>query len=112
MQMSGETPLLKADPINPAWITDGAPVARAAVLTESADGRMRSGIWDCTAGRFEWHFAFDETVQILEGLKPAYELHHQVTYEKDALRSAAELASKYLRDRFLPEGGSDHQPRG
>ncbi len=67
MQMSGESPELKADPINPAWVTDGAPVARAAVLTESADGRMRSGIWECTAGRFDWHFAFDETVQILEG---------------------------------------------
>lgn len=67
MQMGGGAPELRVSPIEARWITEGAPLARCAVLTESADGRMRSGIWDCTAGRFEWHFDFDETVQILEG---------------------------------------------
>lgn len=67
MQTSGESPELRSEPINPKWVTAGSPMARAAVLTESADGRMRSGIWECTAGRFEWHFEFDETIQILEG---------------------------------------------
>ena len=43
MQMSGEVPVLRNEPINPAWVLDGSPEARAAVLTESSDGRMRSG---------------------------------------------------------------------
>lgn len=58
---------LAALPIPSDWVIAGQPMATATVLTESADKRYRSGIWECTAGTFEWHFALDEIVHILEG---------------------------------------------
>ncbi len=49
----------------------------------------------------------DETIQILSGLKKSFEDHHQVQYTHEALRSAAELASKHLVDRKLPDKAID-----
>jgi uncharacterized cupin superfamily protein len=54
-------------PIEPSWIRTGTPVARAITLTESPDGLLTTGIWDCTAGTFTWIFQTDEIVHILEG---------------------------------------------
>ncbi|MGQ9708427.1 MAG: ATP-dependent Clp protease ATP-binding subunit [bacterium] len=48
-----------------------------------------------------------ETVQILEGLREKYELHHNVTYEDTALYAAAYLADRYITDRFLPDKAID-----
>jgi len=58
---------LVPQPIEPSWIRSGAPVARAVTLTESPDGRLTAGLWDCTAGTFRWVFGSDEIVHILEG---------------------------------------------
>jgi ATP-dependent Clp protease ATP-binding subunit ClpA len=49
----------------------------------------------------------EETVQILEGLRPRYEEHHKVRYAKPALRAAAELSAKHITDRFLPDKAID-----
>jgi ATP-dependent Clp protease ATP-binding subunit ClpA len=49
----------------------------------------------------------EETVQILQGLKPQYEKHHGVSYTDDALKAAAELSAKHLVDRFLPDKAID-----
>ena len=48
-----------------------------------------------------------ETVEILNGLKGYYEGHHAVRYSAEALQLAAELAAKYLHDRFLPDKAID-----
>ncbi|HVG31335.1 MAG TPA: ATP-dependent Clp protease ATP-binding subunit ClpA [Pyrinomonadaceae bacterium] len=48
-----------------------------------------------------------ETVEILNGLKGYYEEHHGVRYTPEALQLAAELAGKYLHDRFLPDKAVD-----
>lgn len=58
---------LEPAPIRPEWIRDGAPVARCAELSRSADGAALTAVWDCTAGEFDWYFAGDETVHILAG---------------------------------------------
>lgn len=58
---------LKACPINADWIIEGAPVARAQLLSRSDDGTASSLIWDCTAGKFNWYYDIDETVYLLEG---------------------------------------------
>jgi uncharacterized cupin superfamily protein len=58
---------LKVSPINPAWILEGEPVARNVILSRSADMTACTIFWDCTAGKFNWHYEFDETVHILEG---------------------------------------------
>src|SRR5436190_2422525 len=49
----------------------------------------------------------DETYQILKGLKKFYEQHHGVKYSNEALRTASELAGKYINDRFLPDKAID-----
>jgi len=62
-----QTPNFVAAPIRPSWILAGKPVARVALLSSSADGTASTYYWDCTAGRFNWYYAFDETLHILEG---------------------------------------------
>ena len=58
---------LVLNPIQPAWILEGQPVARIALLSSSADGGASTYFWDCTAGKFNWYYSFDETFHILEG---------------------------------------------
>lgn len=48
-----------------------------------------------------------ETVAILKGLKSRYEEHHGVRYSETALQSAAELAKRYINERFLPDKAID-----
>ena len=49
----------------------------------------------------------DETVEILKGLRDRYEAHHRVIITDDAIQSAAELADRYISDRFLPDKAID-----
>lgn len=49
----------------------------------------------------------DETYQILKGLKSTFERHHKLKYSDAALKSAAELAERYITDRFLPDKAID-----
>lgn len=49
----------------------------------------------------------DETVQVLQGLKPRYEEHHNVIITDEAIESAAKLAKRYISDRFLPDKAID-----
>lgn len=60
-------PNIAPSPINPEWILEGNPLARTEQLSVSADGTAGTYIWDCTAGRFNWFYNFDETFHILEG---------------------------------------------
>jgi ATP-dependent Clp protease ATP-binding subunit ClpA len=48
-----------------------------------------------------------QTINILKGLKERYEDYHQVKYTVSALKSAVELSSKYINDRFLPDKAID-----
>ncbi|MEU6578419.1 ATP-dependent Clp protease ATP-binding subunit [Streptomyces sp. NPDC046805] len=48
-----------------------------------------------------------ETIQVLEGLRDAYEAHHQVRFTDEALVAAAELSDRYIADRFLPDKAID-----
>jgi ATP-dependent Clp protease ATP-binding subunit ClpC len=49
----------------------------------------------------------EQTVQILEGLRERYEQHHRVQISDEALEAAAELADRYISDRFLPDKAID-----
>jgi ATP-dependent Clp protease ATP-binding subunit ClpC len=49
----------------------------------------------------------ENTVKILEGLRERYEQHHRVQITDDALAAAAELADRYISDRFLPDKAID-----
>jgi len=51
--------------------------------------------------------SIDETVQILRGIRSRFEEHHGVRYEDAALQVAAELSSKHINDRKLPDKAID-----
>jgi ATP-dependent Clp protease ATP-binding subunit ClpA len=89
-----------------------------------ADGKVRF-IGSTTYDEYKKHFEKDsalarrfqkievpepsveDTFDILMGLKSRYEDYHKVTYKEEALRSAVELSSKYIKDRFLPDKAID-----
>ena len=48
-----------------------------------------------------------ETVEILKGLRDRYEAHHRIRISDEALTAAAELADRYISDRFLPDKAID-----
>lgn len=51
--------------------------------------------------------SIDETIEIIRGLKPKYEDHHNLIISDDAIVAATKLSSKYINDRFLPDKAID-----
>jgi ATP-dependent Clp protease ATP-binding subunit ClpC len=49
----------------------------------------------------------DETIEILRGVRSAYEEHHRLTISDDALNAAAHLSARYVTERFLPDKAID-----
>ena len=49
----------------------------------------------------------EDTVKILQGLKPYFEEHHQVKYTAEAIKLAVELSARYINDRKLPDKAID-----
>ena len=49
----------------------------------------------------------EDTIEILKGLRDRYEAHHRVIITDEAIKSAAELADRYVSDRFLPDKAID-----
>lgn len=51
--------------------------------------------------------SMEESLLILEGLRPHYEKHHGVTITDEAIKSAVELSERYINDRYLPDKALD-----
>ncbi len=51
--------------------------------------------------------SIEEAVEILRGLSPRFEEHHELKYTPQALRAAAELSARYINDRHLPDKAID-----
>lgn len=51
--------------------------------------------------------SIEETIIILKGIQSKYEDYHHVKYTEEAIRAAAELSSRYIQDRFLPDKAID-----
>ena len=49
----------------------------------------------------------EEALQILQGLKPRYEQHHQLGISQEALQTAVRLSERYIQDRSLPDKAID-----
>jgi uncharacterized cupin superfamily protein len=64
-------------PIDPSWVIEGNPAAQWSVLSKSADGLASTMVWQCSEGKFNWHYDVDETILILEG---------SIVLENDAMR--------------------------
>ncbi len=89
-----------------------------------ADGKVRF-IGSTTYDEYKKHFEKDsalarrfqkievpepsteDTLDILMGLRDKYESYHKVTYTQESLKTAVELSSKYINDRYLPDKAID-----
>jgi uncharacterized protein len=94
---------LVSNPIQPAWILDGKPIARLELLSSSADGTASTYFWDCTAGRFNWFYSFDETFHVLEGevtLKYPSGTSHRVV-AGDTVFFPAGSSAEWTVDRYI-----------
>ncbi|HEY61407.1 MAG TPA: ATP-dependent Clp protease ATP-binding subunit [Anaerolineae bacterium] len=49
----------------------------------------------------------EETIEILHGIRPAYEAHHRLVISDEALDAATHLSARYVSDRFLPDKAID-----
>lgn len=58
---------LKAEPVPHDWILSGTPEAAAKMLLRSRDWLQTIVVWECTPGRFNWHYNKDEVLFVLSG---------------------------------------------
>jgi uncharacterized protein len=58
---------LREQQISRDWIDEGDPRTQGSCAVRSDDGRLFSGEWTCTAGRFRWTYFEDEIIRILDG---------------------------------------------
>jgi uncharacterized protein len=58
---------LEAEPVSRDWILSGAPEGASKVLARSSDWMLTLVVWECTAGRFEWHYKKDEILFVVSG---------------------------------------------
>jgi uncharacterized cupin superfamily protein len=58
---------LKPNPIPADWILSGSPTANATKVVTSHDTTSYVAVWDCTEGRFNWHYTQDEVVVVMSG---------------------------------------------
>jgi ATP-dependent Clp protease ATP-binding subunit ClpC len=49
----------------------------------------------------------EQTIEILKGIRSAYEAHHQLKISDDSLNAAARLSARYVPDRYLPDKAID-----
>ncbi len=58
---------LEPSGISADWILSGTPEARSKLVAKSSDGTSYVMVWECSAGRFKWHYIEDETVTVIAG---------------------------------------------
>jgi len=58
---------LEPEPIPSDWVLEGTPQARSKKLAKSRDFTSYIMVWDCTPGRFNWHYNKDETLFVVSG---------------------------------------------
>ncbi len=108
-----------------AGATEGGTMDASNLLKPSLQSGDLRCIGSTTQDEFRKHFEKDralarrfqkvdvvepslsDTVKILTGLKPRYEAFHGIKYTNSALREAAELSSKHMRDARLPDKAID-----
>lgn len=70
-QPAAETQIARAQltkwPLPEEWILEGSPDASGAVISRSDDSRIIRGVWECTPGKFNWTFSYDETLVVVSG---------------------------------------------
>ncbi len=49
----------------------------------------------------------EDAIKILEGLRDKYEAHHNVKITDEAIKSAVDISTRYVNDRYLPDKAID-----
>jgi len=71
---------LESVEVDPSWIKSGSPQFAQVEISRSPDGSTSHGLWSCVGPTtFEWQFALDETVYVLEGAVEIDYQGHQFT---------------------------------
>ena len=105
----GATGSLDASNIfKPALARGELQVIGASTLDECRTNIEKDGTW---VRRFQKVIidppSVEETLEILNNIKPKYEDFHKVTYSKEALEACVKLSNRYITDRFLPDKAID-----
>jgi uncharacterized protein len=58
---------LEPEPMPASWVLSGNPVTRAKRVAGTRDSLEHVMVWDCTPGRFTWHYNKDETLVVVSG---------------------------------------------
>ncbi|MFC4213670.1 ATP-dependent Clp protease ATP-binding subunit ClpA [Pseudophaeobacter arcticus] len=108
-----------------AGATSGGAMDASNLLKPALQGGKLRTMGSTTYKEFRQHFEKDralarrfqkidvnepsvqDSVEILKGLKPYFEEHHSVKFTADAIKSAVELAARYINDRKLPDKAID-----
>jgi ATP-dependent Clp protease ATP-binding subunit ClpA len=108
-----------------AGATSGGAMDASNLLKPALQGGKLRTMGSTTYKEFRQHFEKDralsrrfqkidvnepsvpDAIKILMGLKPHFEEHHDLRYTADAIKSAVELASRYINDRKLPDSAID-----
>ncbi len=110
-QQAVPRPLLPVQ-VDPAWIRSGTPRFSATEALRSPDGRSASGLWACEGpASFEWTFALDETVQVLEGeVHIDYRGHRFTLGPGDSATFAHGSKAVWMVPQRLKKAYTLHQP--
>jgi ATP-dependent Clp protease ATP-binding subunit ClpA len=108
-----------------AGATSGGAMDASNLLKPALQGGKLRTMGSTTYKEFRQHFEKDralsrrfqkidvnepsvpDAIKILMGLKPHFEEHHDLRYTADAIKSAVELAARYINDRKLPDSAID-----
>ncbi|MDB6453815.1 ATP-dependent Clp protease ATP-binding subunit ClpA [Falsirhodobacter sp. 20TX0035] len=108
-----------------AGATSGGAMDASNLLKPALSGGKLRTMGSTTYKEFRQHFEKDralsrrfqkidvnepsipDSIKILMGLKPHFEDHHDIRYTNDAIKTAVELASRYINDRKLPDSAID-----
>ncbi|QCO56376.1 ATP-dependent Clp protease ATP-binding subunit ClpA [Pseudorhodobacter turbinis] len=108
-----------------AGATSGGAMDASNLLKPALQGGKLRTMGSTTYKEFRQHFEKDralarrfqkidvnepsvpDAIKILTGLKPHFEEHHDLRYTADAIKSAVELAARYINDRKLPDSAID-----
>lgn len=104
---------LRPAPIIRDWVQEGTPEATSCAIFETRDRGANVHEWQCTAGRFVWHYGLDEIVYIIEGSAHIKDLATGVTTTISAGSSVlfqCGSSAEWTVDHYIRKIAVNHLP--
>ncbi len=103
---------LQSVEVDPSWIKSGNPEFAQVEISRSADGSTSHGLWSCAGPTtFEWQFAIDETVYVLEGeVKVDYQGNQFTLRPGDTAVFHGGTRATWTVDKYLKKTYTLHNP--